>query len=152
MRRQWAAVCIGLCLSAGVCAADIKLPSGIDPYRLRLLERGEPLKVYVNMVGIDDKSSSHLLVPARVGESIGTATQMNQRFLSAVEQTKRFSVQHDDSSGVRSESDIVVEGMVVAATQDIVNMTSLRKAVTTLRLSVQIKENSADGEIGRAHV
>lgn len=131
-----------LSLAGAVHAADIKLPSGIDYFRLKLLERGQPMRVYVNMVGIGDKSDDKLLVSKRVGDSIGNHRQMDRRFMDAIRETNRFEVYDDTAGGVRDKSDIVVDGMIVAATQDINDLTAIRKAVTTVRLSIQIKDTS----------
>jgi hypothetical protein len=131
-----------LLVSQACQAADIKLPSGIDYFRLKLLERGKPMQVYANMVGIGDKSDAKLLVSRSVGDSIGNHAQIDRRFMGAIQETRRFEVYDDASGGIRDKSDIVVDGMIVAATQDVNDLTAIRKAVTTVRLSIQIKDTS----------
>lgn len=142
MKLSTLAVALSISLVSAVHAADIKLPSGIDYFRLKLLDRGKPMQVYVNMVGIGDKSDAKLLVSKRVGESIGNHVQMDRRFMDAIHETNRFEVYDDASGGIRDKSDIVVDGMIVASTQDINDLTAIRKAVTTVRLSIQIKDTS----------
>jgi hypothetical protein len=135
-------------LSGVVCFANaqdsqtIKIPSGIDPFRLKLLKKAEKLKVYVNMVGIGDAKDEKMLFPRAKGDAVGTHQQMNARFESAVKNTERFEAFSDTSGGVRDQSDLVVEGMVVAATQNIEDYEAIKKAVTTVRLDIKIKDTS----------
>jgi hypothetical protein len=122
---------------------DIKIPSGVDPFRLKLLKKAEKLKVYVNMVGIGDAKDEKMLFPRAKGDAVGTHQQMNARFESAVKNTERFDAFSDTSGGVRDQSDLVVEGMIVAATQNIEDYEAIRKAVTTVRLDIKIKDTGS---------
>ncbi|MDP1613818.1 MAG: hypothetical protein Q8M11_22375 [Sulfuritalea sp.] len=124
-------------------ASDLKVPSGVDYIRARMLGRGEPMKVYVNMVGIVDAKDERLLFPRGRGDAVGTHQMMNRRFIDTVHKTQRFEVYDDTSGGVRDKSDLVVDGMVVAATQNIENFTATQKSVTTVRLSLQFKDTSS---------
>ncbi len=130
---------------------DIKMPGGVDYTRLKTLEQGrhQKLKVYVNMVGIGEKSDLNLLIPVHAGKSVGTHSQMNRRFMDAIKSTERFEVFDDSASGLRDQSDIVVDGMVVAATQDLEDYSAFRKSVTTVRLSLQVKD-TLSGKVLRA--
>lgn len=130
---------------------DLKMPGGVDYSRMKALEKGQPnlMKVYVNMVGIGGKAETNLLIPKRAGESVGTHAQMNRWFMDAIQTTKRFEVYDDSSSGMRDQSDIVVDGMVVTAMQDIEDLTAIRKSVTTIRLSIQVKD-TASGKLMQA--
>lgn len=133
-------------LVAPVCAQEvqaIKIPSGVDPFRLKLLKKAEKLKVYVNMVGIGDAQNGKILFPRAKGEAVGTHQQMNARFESAVKNTERFEAFSDTSGGVRDQSDLVIEGMVVAATQNIEDYEAIKKSVTTVRLDIKIKDTSS---------
>jgi hypothetical protein len=144
------AVCLSFstCLShAGALAADevkeIKIPSGVDFLRAKLLGRGEPMKVYVNMVGITDSKEEKLLFPKGKSDAVGTHKQLDRRFMDAVQKTQRFEVYDDTSGGVRDKSDLVVDGMIVASTQNIEDFTATRKAVTVVRISLQIKDTGS---------
>lgn len=120
----------------------LRMPGGVDFSRIKALEQGrhQKMKVYVNMVGIGDKSDLNLLIPPQAGKSVGTHIQMNRRFMDAIKSTERFEVFDDSASGLRDQSDIVVDGMVVAATQDLEDYAAFRKSVTTVRLSLQVKD------------
>lgn len=141
------ALALALALAGPARAADdaIKMPSGVDYSRMKLLEKGQPalMKVYVNMVGIGGQSDTRLLISRRAGESVGTHQQMNRKFIDAVQSTKRFEVYDDSATGMRDLSDIVVDGMVVTAMQDIEDLTAVRKSVTTVRLSIQVKDTAS---------
>ena len=151
---QWlAALCLTAWLGAGTVLAeetkDIKIPSGVDFLRAKLLGRGDAMKVYVNMVGIGDPKEEKLLFPRGRSDAVGTHRQMDRRFMDAIQKTQRFEVYDDTSGGIRDKSDIVVDGMIVASTQNIEDFTALRKSVTTVRLSVQIKD-TATGKLLKA--
>lgn len=144
------------CLLAGSCfvntalaADEVKIPSGVDFLRAKLLARGEPVKVYVDMVGIGDAKEEKLLFPKGRSDTIGNARQLNRWFMDSVQKTQRFEVYDDTSSGVRDKTDLVVDGMVVAATQGIEDFTATRKAITTVRLSIQIRD-TATGKVIKA--
>ena len=122
---------------------EIKIPSGVDFIRAKILGRGEPMKVYVNMVGITDAKEEKLLFPKGVSDAVGTHKQLDRRFMDAVQKSQRFEVYDDTSGGVRDKSDIVVDGMVVASTQNIEDFTATRKAVTLIRISMQIKDTGS---------
>jgi hypothetical protein len=135
-----------LAMSASTWAQDakeLKIPSGVDPFRLKLLKKAQKLKVYVNMVGIGDAKDEKMLFPHAKSEAVGTHRQLNARFESAVKDTERFDAFSDTSGGVRDQSDLVVEGMVVAATQNIEDYEAIKKAVTTVRLDIKIKDTSS---------
>jgi len=140
----WPVVCLPFLFAATVACAEeeIRMPGGVDYSRLKNLEQGrhQKMKVYVNMVGIGEKSDLNLLIPAHAGKSVGTHSQMNRRFMDAIKSTERFEVFDDSASGMRDQSDIVVDGMVVAATQDLEDYSAFRKSVTTVRLSLQVKD------------
>jgi hypothetical protein len=107
------------------------------------------MKVYVNMVGINDPKEEKLLFPRGKSDAVGTHRQMDRRFMDAIQKTQRFEVYDDTSGGIRDKSDIVVDGMIVASTQNIEDFTALRKSVTTVRISVQIKD-TATGKVIKA--
>lgn len=119
----------------------IRMPAGVDLSRLRLVDEARMTKVYVQMVGIGDASDDKLLFPPDVARSVGiTNRQMNRRFMDVISAGRRFEVYDDTTTVTREQSDIVVDGMVTAATQDIQDLRVVRKPLTTVRMSVQMKD------------
>ena len=133
------------CAAAGAAEIRLVVPSGVDYLRIRNLDKGQsPMtKVYVQMLGIGDKTDAKLLVTPRAGNAIGTSDQITRKFADRVTSTNRFEVFTDATIGVRDKSDIVVEGMIVSAHQDIEDFTAIRKSVTTVRLSVNILDTQS---------
>lgn len=87
---------------------DIKTPSGVDPFRLKLLKKAEKHKVYRNMVGIGDAKDEKVLFTRSKGDAVGTHQEMNARFESAVKNSERFDAFSNTSGGLRDQSDLVV--------------------------------------------
>lgn len=148
------AVCLASSVSAA-CAADepLQLPSGIDYGRMQRLAttgNNETMVVQVQMSGIGEKQGGvHLLIPKRAGEAVGNGTQISRRFESMVTGTGRFRAFSDATTDMQSASVIRVDGMVVSATQNIEDLTAIRKSVTTIRLDLQVK-NTTTGELFKA--
>lgn len=129
---------------SGPSRGAVPLPSGIDMRRMRALDErhGRGLRVYSNLAGIGDSPSAktELLFPSIKGRAIGTSKQLNQQFVTDMNSTNRFEMFDDTSTGVRSNSDIVVEGMVVSVMQEWRELIGQRKAVTRVRMTIQIKD------------
>lgn len=131
----------------------LRLPSGIDFGRMqRLLKTGnnESMSVQVQMSGMGEKKDGiHLLFPASAGSKVGTNTQISRRFETMVTGTGRFRAFSDATTDMQDASVIRVDGMVVAANQNIEDLTAIRKSVTTVRLDIQVK-NTTTGELFKA--
>lgn len=131
----------------------LRLPSGVDYGRMqRLLTTGnnESLAVQVQMSGVGEKKDGvHLLIPKRAGEAVGNSTQISRRFETMVTGTGRFRAFSDATTDMQDASVIRVDGMVVAANQNIEDLTAIRKSVTTVRLDIQVK-NTSTGELFKA--
>jgi hypothetical protein len=126
---------------ADVTSGSIRMPAGVDLGRLRLVDEARLTKVYVQMVGIGDASDDNLLFPPEVAKSIGiTNRQMGRRFMDMISAGRRFEVYDDTTTVTREQSDIVIDGMITAATQDVQDLRVVRKPLTTVRMSVQMKD------------
>lgn len=148
-RRLAAAVALTVAFSVlphfAMAEVKLQLPSGIDFLRLKKIEKTESpkTKVYIQMIGIGDKTDAKLLIGTRAGTSVGTSDQITRKFADKIAATNRFEVFTEKTTGVRDKSDIVVEGMVVTAIQDLEDFSAIRKSVTTLRLSINILDTQS---------
>ena len=128
-------------LSLAQAAERLAVPSGIDFRRLKMIEKGEKrLKVYVEMIGISDRGEDvKLLINKRAGDSVGTADQMRDKFSNAISKTERFIVLTDKIKDIRDDDDaILVQGRIVTAMQDVEDWTAAKKAITTVKLSLNV--------------
>ncbi len=134
-------------------AADIAVPSNLNFKRLQLLDKPDrehkdgKLKVYVTVKG-EDVGGKLLVSSAKYLQNI-TVTNLRQMLLDKIGDTQRFEVFDQELSGVMDESSIIVVGQVVGATQHIENLVVARKAITRVRLSVNISD-TANGKVLRA--
>ena len=154
-KGTWTGLLLAACLGMGMASAQaadepMKLPSGIDYSRMqRLLNTGnnEIQAVQVQMLGIGEKQGDvHLLFPRRGGDLVGNGTQISRRFETMVTGTGRFRPFSDATTDMQSASVLRVDGMIVAANQNIEDFTAIRKSVTTVRLDLQVK-NTTTGEL-----
>ena len=130
--------------------AEIQLPSGLDIERLKLADKGQQMRVYVSLLGYDDTRGGAAVYPGEPGAILGTVTQMNRRFMDMVSGTRRFQVFDDTDTGIREESDIVINGQITRANQVLERFLRGRKAITSVGLSIQIK-NSQNGSLLDQH-
>jgi hypothetical protein len=152
------ALCLAFAALAGPAAAqeDVRIPNGIDLSRLKKIEaqyaaggevkKSQKLMVSAQMTSIDTKDA-HMLFPVRAGKSVGTSEQLRQRFETAISATNRFDLRSQRQTDILEG--IVVEGMITAATQDLEDYKAFLKSVTTVRLSVQVKDLET-GEVLRS--
>jgi hypothetical protein len=137
-----------------VSEGAIRVPAGVDLDRARLLEQARRIKVYAEMVGIGDPSNEKLLFPPAVAQAVGvTPRQMQRRFSDTLARSRRFEI-FDSSSTVTAEAtDIVVDGMVTATTQEIVPIEGgVRVSMTRVRLSLQMKDRYSGKQLFPAAV
>ncbi len=128
--------------AGAVTEGAIRMPSGVDLDRVRLLDQGRMTKVYAEMVGIGDPANEKLLFPPAVAQAVGVTTrQMQRRFSDTLARSRRFEI-YDASSTVTAEaSDIVIDGMVTGTTQELMPIEGgVRVSVTRVRLSLQMKD------------
>jgi hypothetical protein len=128
----------------------VLMPPGADWSRMRLVDEARPLRVYTQMRGIGDPNDAKLLFSADVAQKLGlTNQQVNRQFEDMILQSRRFEVYDDATTVVREGArqnfdgkrmDILIEGQVVGATQEIIPIAPYRKARTTVHLSVQMKD------------
>ena len=148
------AVLLGLSLLAGPAWAveegEVRMPAGLDMERLKLVEQGQQMRVYVSLLGHDDKHGGNVVYPGEAGVALGSVAEMNRRFMDMVSETRRFQVFDDTDTGIREESDIVITGQVTRASQYLERFLRGRKAVTSVGLSIQIK-NSQNGSLLDQH-
>lgn len=120
----------------------IQMPSQASLSRVRTLEQGRMTTIYCQMTGIGDTAADNkVLFPQRMQAAVGiTNRQANRRFMDMLLGTRRFKVYDDSSTVLREKSDIVIDGMVTFAHQEIISADSIRKIRTTVQLSVQMKD------------
>jgi hypothetical protein len=133
-----------------IIRAPIRMPAGVDYGRLQLVDEARLIRVYTEMKGIGDSTDEKLLFPRAVAEKVSlTNRQVNRRFMDMILASRRFQVFDDSTTVVRENAlqtldgkqmDIVINGLVVGATQDIIDIQPYRKARTTVRLSVQMMD------------
>ncbi len=150
--KHWRLLWVSLSLAAFAPTAwadsDLKLPANMDWSRAQKLAKESPeketstrrLKVYVQMVGISDQTNVKLLMPAELAQAAGSNRQLNEWFRSSVAETERFTVFDEASTGVQSESSIVVEGLVISALQTLEDYAGVRKASSSFRLALKVKD------------
>ncbi len=136
--------------AVAVETGEIQLPSGLDLERLKLADKGQQMRVYVSLLGYDDARGGAAVYPGAPGEALGSVAQMNRRFMDMVSGTHRFQVFDDTDTGIREESDIVVSGQITRANQALERFLRGRKAITSVGLSIQIK-NSQNGSLLDQH-
>lgn len=145
--RHWrtgllAALLVGAStLGLAVEEGEIRLPAGIDQSRLRDTDKGERMRVYVSLLGYEDARGGAAVYPGSLGEALGNVTGMNRRFMDMVANTRRFQVFDDTETGIRDASDVVVTGQLTRVSQILEPFTRGRKALTTVALSIQIKDS-----------
>lgn len=140
--------------TAAATEGAIRMPSGVDLERARLLDQGRKLKIYAEMVGIGDPTNEKLLFPPAVAQAVGVTTrQMQRRFSDTLSRSRRFEI-FDGSSTVTAEaSDIVVEGMVTGTTQELMPIEGgVRVSITRVRLSLQMKDRYSGKQLFPAAV
>lgn len=120
---------------------NIRMPAGVDAKSVRLVEQGRRMKVYAELLGIDDARDKKLLVRDDVARALNiTNTQMRRRFMDTVSRPRRFEVYDMTGSVTAEQSDLVVDAMVTQVTQEIKPIEGgVRVSVTQVRLSVQGK-------------
>lgn len=128
----------------GACAApagEVLMPSGVDGERLRQLETGRPIKVYVEMLRFGDGKEDKALFPtemaARTELSKGGLTRLlSDTILSA----RRFEVYDLGSSVAAEQTDIVIDTRVLEAVMNPANIEGQRKRVQVrVTMSVQMR-------------
>lgn len=151
-RAVLAAVCLTFLVgpAAALEEGEIRMPSGLDRGRLKLVDGNQQMKVYVSLLGYDNARGDADIYPGEAGAALGNVTEMNRRFMDMIGDTRRFQVFDDSETGIRSESDIVISGQVTRAKQDLIRYLRGRKAVTSVGLSLQIK-NSETGVLLDQH-
>lgn len=119
----------------------IRMPSGVDLRNGRLIEQGRRVKIYAELLGVDDPADKKLLVRADVARALNiTNAQMRRRFVDTVSRSRRFEVYDSSTSVTAEQSDLVVDGMVTQVTQELLPIEGgVRVSVTRVRLSVQAK-------------
>jgi hypothetical protein len=145
-----------------IVQGPVRMPSGVDLGRLQLVNEARLIRVYTQMTGVGDAANDKLLFPRAVAEKIGlTNRQVNRRFMDMILASRRFQVFDDSTTVVREGAyqtldgksmDIVIDGEVVGSTQDIIDIAPYRKARTTVRLSVQMKDVLSGEELFPAGV
>ena len=124
----------------------IRMPQGVDIRNVRLIERGERVRVYTALVGIDDPRDKSLLARPEVMQGLNiTNSQMRRRFMDTIARTRRLEVLDNSASVVDEGSDLVVDAQVTQVTQALRPIEGgVRVSQTSVRLSVQAK-NRLDG-------
>lgn len=157
MTRFGGVVALAVALSAHAQEA-VRLPNGLDLTRLKKIDtqmaagaerkpgKSHKLSVFTQMTAISEKNA-HLLFPVHVGGGFGTPDQLRQRFETTISATGRFDAKSDRQTDVMDG--IVVEAMITAANQNLEDYKAFLKSVTTVRMSVAIKD-MATGEILRS--
>jgi hypothetical protein len=133
-----------------IIRGPIRMPAGVDLGRLQLVDEARLIRVYTQMVGVGDPSDEKLLFPSSVtAKAHLTNRQVNRRFMDMILASRRFQVFDDSTTVVRENAfqtldgksmDIIIDGQVVGATQDLMDIAPYRKARTEVRLSVQMKD------------
>jgi hypothetical protein len=127
--------------AATPAAGPLRMPSGADLRAARLIEQGRRVKIYAELLGIDDPADKKLLVRAEAARALNiTNAQMRRRFVDTVSRSRRFEVYDSSTSVTADQSDLVIDGMVTQATQELLPIEGgVRVSVTRVRLSVQAK-------------
>ncbi len=136
--------------AAAVETGAISMPSGLDIAHLKLVDANQQMRVYVSLLGYDNATGGAVVYPGEAGAALGNVTQMNRRLMDMIGETRRFQVFDDSDTGIRSESDIVITGQITRAVQRLERFLRGRKAVTSIGLSIQIK-NSETGVLIDQH-
>ena len=144
-----ALVCLALSLfmAAAQAEEDIRIPNGINLGRLKKIDaqyakggeskESHKLMVFATMTSIDSKDT-HLLFPNSVGKGMGSAEQLKQRFKTTISSTNRFDFRDERQTDIAEG--IVVEAMITAANQNLEDYQAFSKSVTTVRMSVAVKD------------
>lgn len=133
-----------------IIQGPVRMPAGVDFGRLQLVNEARLIRVYTQMVGVGASGDDKLLFSRAVADKIQlTNRQVNRRFMDMILASRRFQVFDDSTTVVRENAyqtldgkkmDIVIDGEVVGSTQDLIDIAPYRKARTTVRLSVQMKD------------
>lgn len=145
-----------------IAHGPVRMPAGVDFSRLQLVNEARLIRVYTQMTGVGDSSDDKLLFSRDVAKKINlTNRQVNRRFMDMILATRRFQVFDDSTTVVRDGAsqtldgklmDITIDGQVVGSTQDVIEIMPYRKARTTVRLSVQMKDVSSGEQLFPAGV
>lgn len=135
--------------------AEVDVPSNVNFPRIQLLEKNDAtnvnskLKIYVvvKSAGILQKT----LVQSTSLLNRYSVDLFKSELTSRIKATERFEVFADDVTDVQDQSAIVVEAQILDATQVIENMMVARKALSRVKLNLQIKD-IATGRLERAQV
>ncbi len=164
-QRLIAALALALCLApAGLRAASVNMPGGVDYMRLAALEKelanakdesqatrmaeNQKMAVYLDLLGIGKDTESQLLFTGQKTLSEDSPDKVRDRFINKIVSTGRFRAYdaRNSQSGVEDQTSIYVHGRILSRHQDILDRLGVRKAVTVVTLGLQIKD-SRDGKI-----
>ena len=170
--NRFALIALASCLmAAGLSparAGQIQMPGGVDFTRLTALEReikaqdenqakrmaeNQKMAVYIDLLGIGKDTDSQLMFTRQARATEDSADKVRDRFAGAIKQTDRFRVYNarNSQSGVEGETSIYVHGRILSAHQDMLDRLGIRKAVTTVTISLEISD-SKDGKVLRSKV
>ena len=147
-------------------AGNIQMPGGVDFLRLSALEReakaqdetqairmaaAQKTAVYIDLLGIDKDTDAQLMFTRQKKLSGDSADKVRDRFANSITSTERFRVfnARNSQSGVEGETSIYVHGRILSVHQDILDRLGVRKAVTTVTISLAISD-SKDGKVLRS--
>lgn len=140
----------------------IRMSSRYDPKLMQAVNEGRQYRIYTQMSGIGEEADSKLLFPPQVAAKLGiTNKQMSRRLMDTLMGTKRFVVFNDDFTVVqdqtqqkwgKDDADLVVDCKVVGTHQELKDISPYRKAITEVKLSVQLVnrltgESLFDGDV-----
>jgi len=134
-------------------AEEIIPPSGVNTPRLQLLERPDKsnlnskLKLYVVISGKNSDGKTFLSSKDLLNRF--EVEDFRNLLMNRIKESERFEVYDHATTGIMDQSSIVVEGRVLSVTQHLENLVVVRKAITKIRLSVQIKETES-GQLVKA--
>ncbi len=126
----------------------IKMSSHYDPALMNAVDEGRQHRIYVGLLTIDDNATNKLLFPPSVAKKLGlTDKQLHRRLMDTLLATRRFVVFDEGYTGIldqaqqkwgKKDADLVVGCMVTAAYQEVQDFGSMRKAMTTVKLSFSL--------------
>ena len=125
--------------------ASLAMPSGADYGRLRLLKEGRMTKVYVDMLRIDDSTHNAEVkqhFPPEMARLVDiTPAGLTRLFTDTILKSRRFEVYDLRSTVTAEQADIVIDAMIIAATQEFKPLEGgMQAAYTSVLLSVQMKD------------
>ena len=143
-KKMFCGLTLVCCLASAAIAEEIIPPSGVNMPRLQLLERPDSsnqnskLKLYVVISG--KKSDGKTFLSSKELLNRFEVEDFRNLLMNRIKETERFEVYDQATTEVMDQSSIVVEGRVLSTMQHMENMVVVRKAISKVRLSVQIKE------------